>query len=61
MDIETKYAVTLFSLSSNFLQIYFEAVANAFDAGASEVTIHISTDGQINPSHLEITISDNGI
>lgn len=61
MDIETKYAVKLFFPSSTFLQIYLEAIANAFDAEASEVTIHISTDGQISPSHLEITISDNGI
>lgn len=61
MDIETKYAVKLFFPNSAFHQIYFEAIANAFDAEASEVNILISTDGQISPSHLEVTISDNGI
>ncbi len=61
MDIEPKYAVKLLFTSTTFLQIYFEAIANAFDAEASEVSIHISTDGQISPSHLEITIKDNGV
>lgn len=60
MEIDTKYAVKLFFTNPSFVQIYFEAVANALDAGASEVTIYISTDGQIAPEHLEITISDNG-
>ncbi len=60
MDIETEYAVNLFFPNPNFLQIYFEALANAFDAGANEITIAIESDGQIDPSHLEITITDNG-
>jgi hypothetical protein len=61
MEIENNYAAKLFFSNPSFLLIYFEAVANAFDAGASEVTIYISTDGDISPSHLEITISDNGL
>jgi Histidine kinase-, DNA gyrase B-, and HSP90-like ATPase len=61
MEIDTKYAVKLFFSSPAFNQIYFEAVANAFDASASEVSIHISTDGKISPDYLEITISDNGL
>lgn len=60
MEIETNYAVKLFFSNPAFIQIYFEAVANALDAGASEVSINISTDGQISPEQLEITISDNG-
>lgn len=60
MEIENNYAAKLFFSNPSFLLIYFEAVANAFDAGAGEVTIYISTDGDISPSHLEITISDNG-
>lgn len=60
MDIETEYAVNLFFPNSNFLQIYFEALANAFDAGANEINIAIESDGQIDPSHLKITITDNG-
>ena len=60
MEIDTKYAVDLFFSHPAFFQIYFETVANALDAEASEVAIHISTDGQIRPKHLEITVSDNG-
>jgi hypothetical protein len=60
LEIETKYAIELFFSKSAFEQVYFEAVANALDAEANEVTIHISTDGKINPQYLEITISDNG-
>jgi len=60
MEIETDYAVQLFFTNPAFIQIYFEAIANSFDAGASEINIYISSDGQIAPKHLEITISDNG-
>ena len=60
MEIETKYAVKLFFATSTFLQVFFEAVANSFDAEATEIEILISSDGQISPDHLEITISDNG-
>ncbi len=62
MKLETNYALKLFFPNSSFAQIYFEAVANALDAGATEINIEISTDGNIrNPSHLEIIISDNGV
>lgn len=60
MEIENSYAAKLFFANPSFLLIYFEAVANAFDAGANEIKIYISTDGDISPNHLEITISDNG-
>src|ERR1051326_5049647 len=60
MEIETDYAVRLFFPNPTFAQIYFETVANALDAEATEITIHISTDAQISPDHLEITVSDNG-
>ena len=61
MEIETQYAVKLFFPTSAFVQVYFEAVANAFDAKATEVDIRISSDGQIKPGHLEIVIRDNGL
>lgn len=61
MEIDTQYAVKLFFSSSAFVQVYFEAVANAFDASATEVDIIISSDGKIRPEHLEITIRDNGV
>src|SRR6185369_17662057 len=60
MDIEPSYASTIFFSSSSFTQIYYEAVANAFDAGANEIIISIATDGDISPSHLEIEITDDG-
>lgn len=60
MDIEPSYASTILFSSSSFAQIYYEAVANAFDAGANEITISITTDGDISPNHLEIEITDDG-
>jgi histidine kinase/DNA gyrase B/HSP90-like ATPase len=60
MEIDTKYAVRKFFPNPTFNQIYFETVANALDAEASEITILISTDAQRSPEHLEITITDNG-
>lgn len=60
MDIEPHYAGKIFFSNPSFTQIYFEAVANAFDAGASEIDISISTDGDISPKNLEIVITDNG-
>jgi hypothetical protein len=62
MKLDTNYALKLFFPNSAFIQIYFEAVANAFDAGASEIDINISTDGELRDTeHLVITISDNGV
>lgn len=61
MEIDTDYAVEMFFPRSAFVQIYFEAVANALDAGADDITIHIVSDGKINPiGHLEVSILDNG-
>jgi hypothetical protein len=62
MEIETRYALRLFFPSPAFIQIYYEAVANAIDAGATDIHIAIKSDGKIhNPNHLEITIQDNGV
>ena len=60
MEIKTDYALKIFFPSPAFTQIYYEAVANALDANATEVSIHILTDDQIAQKQLEITISDNG-
>ena len=61
MEIDTQYAVKLFFTNSAFVQVYFEAVANAFNAQATEIDIRITSDGQIKPGLLEITVKDNGI
>lgn len=54
MEIGASKAVQHFFPSATFVQVYFEAVANALDAQATLVTIHIVTDP------LRITITDNG-
>ena len=54
MEIGAARAVEHFFPSATFVQVYFEAVANAFDARATEVSIHIAT------KPLRITITDNG-
>ena len=60
MLIKTDYALKLFFPNSTFAQIYYEAIANALDANATEITIYISTTQEIAQKDLEITISDNG-
>ncbi len=61
MEFETDYVLKLFFSNPAFVQIYFEAVANALDAKANEVTIRILSDGNIKPKHLEVSVSDNGM
>lgn len=61
MEIDTKYAAKLFFPNHAFIQVYFEALANSFDAGASEIEIYIHSDGNIKPQYLQIIVSDNGI
>ncbi len=61
MRIETRYAVETFFPNSAFIQVFFEAVANAFDAGATEISIDIHSDGELRPPNLTIIISDNGV
>jgi anti-sigma regulatory factor (Ser/Thr protein kinase) len=62
MNLETTYALKLFFPNPAFIQIYFEAIANALDAKAKRIDILISTDGDIRkPSNLTITISDDGV
>ena len=62
MDFDTGYAVKLFVASPSFVQVYFEAIANSIDAGATEIEITITTDGKIrNSDTLQIEIKDNGV
>ncbi len=60
MEIETKNAVDLFFPNPSFQQIYFEAVANALDAGASEIRIQIRLRSFSEPGNLTVVIDDNG-
>jgi hypothetical protein len=60
MDIETSGAVNLFFPNSSLTLVYFEAIANALDAEASKIAIHINITSFDKPDTLIITISDNG-
>jgi hypothetical protein len=60
MKIDMQYAVRTFFPNTSFRQVFLEAVANAFDAGATEIDINIDSDGEINPKDLSITVRDNG-
>jgi hypothetical protein len=61
MEIDTKYASRLFFPSPSFVQIYLEAIANSFDAGASDIEIVVESDGGISAEGLKVTIADNGV
>ncbi len=60
MDIETSSAIKFFFPNPSLVQVLFEALANALDAGAAEVTIRIKIDGFSAPETLRFTITDNG-
>ena len=45
MDIETSNAIELFFPNPSLVQVFFEAVANSLDAGASDITIKIAIQG----------------
>ena len=44
----------------SFIQVYFEAVHNAVDAGATEITITIESNGKVQEPKFTLTIEDNG-
>lgn len=60
MDIETYGAIRLFFPNPSLTLVYFEALANALDAGATEVSIDIDVQAFDKPDTLKITVSDNG-
>jgi hypothetical protein len=39
MDVETSNAIRLFFPNPSLVQVFFEAVANSLDAGATEITV----------------------
>lgn len=60
MDIETAGAIRLFFPNPSLTLVYFEALANALDAGATEVSIEIDVQAFDKPETLKVTVSDNG-
>lgn len=60
MDIETYGAIKLFFPNPSLALVYFEALANALDAGATDVSIDIDVQAYDKPDTLKITVTDNG-
>ncbi|MFZ6767100.1 ATP-binding protein [Undibacterium sp. Di26W] len=60
MDIETSSAIKLFFPNPSLALVYFEAIANALDAGATEIEIIVSIQAFTASETLNITIKDNG-
>lgn len=60
MDIETSSAIRLFFPNPSLVLVYYEAIANALDAGATEVDIEISIQAFTASETLNVTILDNG-
>lgn len=60
MDIETSSAIKLFFPNPSLALVYYEAIANALDAGATEIDIKISIQAFTASETLNVTILDNG-
>jgi Histidine kinase-, DNA gyrase B-, and HSP90-like ATPase len=60
MDIETSNAIKLFFPNPSLVQVLFEAVANALDADATEISIKIEIQAFPASETLQISITDNG-
>src|SRR3990167_2177142 len=60
MDIETSSAIKLFFPNPSLSLVYYEAIANAVDAGATEIDIDISIQAFTASETLNVKICDNG-
>ena len=60
MEIETASAIKLFFPNPSLTLVFYEAIANCFDAGATNIDIDISIQSFSLPSSLNIKICDNG-
>ncbi len=61
MDVNVKRAIKMFFSKSSFEMIYFEAFANAIDAGATDFSIHISMPEAGNWLNMSLELTDNGL
>lgn len=61
MRVKLNKAVKMFFGNSSLEMVYFEAVANALDAGANIIDINISICDFNQPNTLAISIEDNGV
>ncbi len=60
MKVKLSKAVKLFFGNSSLEMVYFEAIANALDANATQISITIEAKDYSQPETLVINISDNG-
>lgn len=60
MEVNVNNAIRLFYPNPSLEYVYFEAIANSLDAGASKIEIEISLDAFTDPDSLSIRIRDNG-
>lgn len=60
MKVKPKNAANLLFSSTSLEYVYYEAIANSIDAGASEIAISIKISSFTEPDTLRISISDNG-
>ena len=60
MKVKLSQAVKMFFGNSSLEMVYFEAIANALDANATEINIRIFTKALNLPETLQIEILDNG-
>ena len=61
MDVNVKRAVKMFFSKSSFEMIYFEALANAIDAGATAFNVHITLPEASDWLNMSLELTDNGV
>lgn len=61
MEVNLSKATKMFFSKSSFEMIYFEAFANALDAGATTFEIDINIADRSELQNLRLTIKDNGV
>jgi hypothetical protein len=60
MKINLQNAVKYFFPNPSLEMVYFESIANAIDAGASEIEVNISIESFSKPETFTIEVIDNG-
>ncbi len=60
MEIDIPHAINSFFSTSSYDMIYYEAVANAIDAGATEVEIQVVINEKNSKIPSKVIIKDNG-
>ncbi len=60
MKVKLGQAVKMFFSGSSLEMVYFEAIANSLDAGATRIDVDISIAAANRPETLQIKITDNG-